>query len=185
MSRKKKRKDVRSLALLILVIVVVVQASALVNNQLMSALPTDTILPREPVAAYPDVSIPLAGYSKADVSVSPSIIYLTTGCQQLAMVTTDSQSYSIKNGLEKVVDFRPTTHDVVADLADNMDIEVKLARIDSLEDSIYYAKLFVQQENKVLGLESKPSDAIGVAVRFDAPVYVHQTIMTIEGQSIC
>ena len=179
---EKKKRDIRGPLIIILVVIIAVQAILLIRNppETLSLPPLPGFQPGE----YSDVPIPVDGYEKPDVSVSPSVIYLTSGCRQLAMVTTESQTYSIQNGLEKKIDFRPTTHDVFKDLVENFAMTVKAVKIESLEDSTYYSKLYIQQGNRLLGLDSKPSDSIAVAVRFDAPVYVKSEIMS-QGENIC
>lgn len=183
----KKRSDVLRLLILILGIVIIVQATVLVNNRFMEAQPLQPPTPtfESPVRPVEEVPLSLDGYMEAEISVSPSIIYATSSCTQISMITTESQTYSIQRGLEGKVDFRPTTHDVFKDLVENFDMTVKEARIESLVDNTFYAKLYVQQGNKILGLDSKPSDAIGVAIRFNAPVYVHQSIFEASGKAIC
>jgi bifunctional DNase/RNase len=180
-----KRRDFSRVVITILVIVIAVQAAAIANTQLSLSSPQQL---SSPPAITPGPSrdpIPLEGYERPEVSVSPSVIYLTSGCRQLAMVTTEFQTYSIQNGLDKKIDFRPTVHDVFKDLIENFGMTVKAARIESLEESTYYAKLYVQQGSRILGLDAKPSDSIAVAVRFDAPVYVKSEIMETHGKDIC
>jgi len=177
----KRKRDVRRFLLILLVVVIVIQATVLVTN-FSASQPLQQLPPSQPL---PTVPLSLEGFQEVEITVSPSIIYLTAGCQQLTMVTTEFQTYSIKNGLDKKVDFRPTSHDVFKDLIENFGIAAKMVRIESLDDSTYYAKLYVQQGNKLLGLDSKPSDAIGVAVRFDVPVYIRTTILTQNGKIIC
>jgi len=184
--KKKNKKTQRRFIIIALIVVIIVQATVVVDNMFTQSLPPSAIRDYGPAMFdYPDPNIPISGYDVVEVEVTPSIIYLTSGCRQLAMITTEGQTYSIQNGLDNVVDFRPTTHDVMADLIENLRVEVIMARVDSLEDSIFFAKLFVQQGNKVLGLDSKSSDSIAIAVRFDAPVYVNRNIMISSGIDIC
>lgn len=142
-------------------------------------------LPPEPAPARTGSPLSLEGFERVEVAVTPSVIYLTAGCRQLAMASTDSQTYSIRLGLEKQVDARPTIHDVMKDLVENLGITVRMAKIEDLQDSTYYARLLVQQGERLLGLDSKPSDAVAVAVRFDAPVYVKAGILEAHGKSVC
>ncbi len=138
-----------------------------------------------PKTASLDFPLSNEGFELVQVNASPSIIYLTSGCSQLAMVTTEFQSYSIANGLQGRVDFRPTTHDVFSDLLEGLGIRVLMARIERMEGSVYYAKLYVQQDSRILGLDSKPSDAIAVAVRSGAPVYIASGMLEEQAVSVC
>ena len=178
----KRRRDVARFLLILLVAVILLQAAFLLHNYLNSLYTFS--LPAIPFSGG-EAPVSLEGFEKVEVKVSPSVVYLTAGCKQLAMVTTDFQTYSIQNGLEKKIDFRPTTHDVFKDLVEGYGIGVRMVKIESLEDSTYYSKLYVQQGNKMLGLDTKPSDAIAIAVRFDAPVYISRGILDGNAKSIC
>ena len=125
------------------------------------------------------------GFELVAVDALPMQILLSSGCRELTMVTTESQTYSIATGAEGLRPFRPLTHDLIADVLDIYDMKVLLVKIESLEEGTYFAKLFVAQGNKILSLDSKPSDAIAIAVRTDAPVYLNQTLLEQEGEYLC
>jgi len=125
------------------------------------------------------------GFSPVYVDVDSENIYLTSGCNQLAMVTNEVQTYSIAKGLQNVTDVRPDTHELIRDVFDLYGIEVLMVKIDDFRGETYYAKLLLQQGNKILNLDSRPSDAIAIAVRFDSPVYVKNEIMQRQGRVIC
>jgi len=186
---KKRKKRFQRILVTALVLVILVQAAVLVNNYLIYTLSQSKTLP-ETIPPFGSAKpleglVSLEGFEQAEVNVSPMVIYLTSGCLQLAMITTEFQTYSIQQGIEKKTSIRPTTHDLFRDLAENFGISVKLAKIESLEDSIYYARLYIQQGSKTLGLDSKPSDAIAVAVRFNAPVYLNSKILKENAVDIC
>lgn len=191
----KNKKSFQKFLVILMALVILVQASVVVNNSFLSFFQVDPVFkdpeitapvtPQKKLSRRKELPISVEGYEEVEIKVSPSIIYLTVGCQQLSMITTEFQSYSIGTGLEKKVDFRPTSHDVFKDMIENFDIEAKMVKIEELEDSTYYAKLFVQQGDKLLGLDSKPSDAIAIAVRFDAPVYVRSNILETAARDTC
>jgi bifunctional DNase/RNase len=60
-----------------------------------------------------------------------------------------------------------------------------MVKIESFSGGAYFAKLLLQQGNKILNLDSRPSDAIAIAVRTNAPVYVSKDIMTMMGENVC
>jgi len=126
-----------------------------------------------------------AGFLQTAVSVDEKNIYLTSGCHRLAMSTTGQQTYSIVRGSENVTDARPWTHDLIKDIFSLYGIDVLMVKVDNFKDGVYYAKLLIQQGNKILNLDSRPSDAIAIAVRFRKPVYVKKDIMEKFGQRIC
>ncbi|MBL7160861.1 MAG: bifunctional nuclease family protein [Candidatus Aenigmarchaeota archaeon] len=135
--------------------------------------------------SFAKAPISLDGFEQTEVTVSPGVIHLISNCRELAIVTTELQTHSINNGFEEKVDFRPDSHDLFRDVTENFGISVRLVKVEKLKDSTYYARLYVQQGNRLLGLDSKPSDAIAVAARFGAPVYVKTVIMETSGEEVC
>ena len=125
------------------------------------------------------------GYALVTVESQPMRIMLSSDCRELTMVTTEEQTFSIATGAEGIRSFRPLTHDLMTDVFDIFNMHVLLVKIESLEEGTYFAKLFIAQGNKILSLDSKPSDAIAVAVRVGAPVYLNQTLLEEEGEFLC
>jgi len=126
------------------------------------------------------------GFVNASVSTNKqNTIYLVSECVQLSMITTEQQIYSIQNGLEKRIGLRPTTHDLIKDVFDLLNIKVLMVKIHSLKNNTYYANLILKQENKILNLDSRPSDAIAIAVRTNSPIYIKKDLMEANGRRIC
>ncbi len=124
-------------------------------------------------------------FSPVSVNVDTNNIYLTSECLKLAIATTEQQTYSIASGLGDATGIRPNTHDLMKDTFELYSIEVLMVKVDDFRDGTYYAKLLLRQGNKILNLDSRPSDAIAVAVRFQKPVYVKNGIMESLGVGIC
>jgi len=132
------------------------------------------------------VSLPtLEGYVPVDIKTEANSIILTSGCRQISMVTTPHQIYSIENGLDGKIDTRPTTHDIMADILETYGIRVLEARVDDMKDGAYYATLILQKNSRVLVQDTRPSDAIGIALRFGVPVYLSEHMLDAYGKAIC
>ena len=131
----------------------------------------------------------LEAFHEVNVRVDPMVIYLyrpELGCNRtMTMVTTEAQTYSIQMGLEKKVEFRPLVHDIVKDAFDNFGINVLGAKIEKLEKNTYFSKLILQHGSSVLTMDSKPSDAIAIAVRSDAPIYINRNLLEDYGELFC
>jgi bifunctional DNase/RNase len=125
------------------------------------------------------------GYTPAKVSINGSTLYFSTECRRLSMEISDTQALSIEQGLEKRIDTRPLTHDIMKDTLDNFGIDVLMARIDSFDNGIYYARIIMQQGENILDIDSRPSDAAAIAVRSDLPVYVKDEIFLSYGEDTC
>jgi hypothetical protein len=132
---------------------------------------------------FPELS--LEEYERVDVSVAPSLIYLSSECYSLTMVTSTSQTDSIQNGLDKVIKVRPNSHDLISEIFKSLAIKVLFVKVSSFEGDTYYARILLLQENKIIDLDARPSDSIAIAVRADAPVYVKKELLENFGQKIC
>lgn len=77
---------------------------------------------------------------------------------------------------------RPLTHDLMADLLTAMGGKVQRAVINNISESTYYARLIVEVQHeltpqrKIVELDSRPSDAIAMAIQQKAPIYVSQNV---------
>ena len=127
----------------------------------------------------------LEGYIKVDTTAEPSVIYLSGQCYQMSMATSIEQTESISNGIDKMVNYRPNAHDLMKDSMEALGVEVLMVKIESFQDSTYYARVFLAQQNKIIGIDSRPSDAIALAVRADAPVYIRQELLKGQGEKVC
>lgn len=131
------------------------------------------------------MQIPTDGFVRVSVAIEGNGMIFTGNCRQITMNVVDTQALSIFNGLLKKIDTRPLTHDIMKDILDNFGIKIISARIESFENEIYYAKIFLQQNNQVLELDARPSDAVGIAVRTDTPVYFKAALLETKGTDIC
>lgn len=127
----------------------------------------------------------LLGFTEADIDVVPEVIILKSECYELGMVTTEFQTYSINSGIKNETGFRPTSHDLIKQILEDFEIETLMVKIDSFDEDTYFAKLILKKENKVLNLDARPSDAIAVAVRTNASIYINQTILENNAEWVC
>lgn len=139
--------------------------------------------PRTEGAALPDLS--LEGYVPVEINLTQTTVILTANCRRIEAETTEAQTFSIAKGLEGSLDFRPTTHDLIQDVFEHFDIVPVLARIDRYEDGTYYATLAVERGDELLVLDVRPTDAMGVAVRYELPVHIHEAVLAERGERVC
>ena len=76
---------------------------------------------------------------------------------------------------------RPLTYDLMADLMDSLDARVERAEVVGLRDGAFLAELTVTGPRGDQHLDSRPSDAIALAVRFDAPLFVSDDVLEAAG----
>ena len=129
------------------------------------------------------------GYTKVDVQVSLSgnigVVVIQGNCYQLTATTESSQIESIASGQEDKVGYRPMTHDLFTDALEILDVDVVMVKIVDMQNSTYIGRLILKQGDRIVSLDSRPSDGIAVAVRTDAPVYMKDDLLKAQGKNIC
>ena len=95
-----------------------------------------------------------------------------------------AEAQAIAFVLENVKPPRPLTHDLLKNLMDNLECRIKRIEVCDLRDNTFYAKLFIEWNGTEIELDSRPSDAIALALRFSAPIFVEDEIMESAGMRI-
>ncbi len=97
------------------------------------------------------------------------------------------QGRSIKSGLSGVTSSRPHTHDLFTDLLNEYGCALDRIVVDEIEEAVYSSKVYISKydngEKRDIVLEARPSDAIAVAARLRAPIFVDRDLMEDKGVS--
>jgi hypothetical protein len=92
------------------------------------------------------------------------------------MVIGPAEATGIALPLQKVTPPRPLTHDLFLSLFGRLKVTLRKAVITDLRDDIYYATLHLSANGADIEMDSRPSDAIALAIRARAPVYVEDRV---------
>ena len=103
------------------------------------------------------------------------------GNLRLPIIIGGFEAQAIVLGLENVQPPRPMTHDLIRDFMVETGSEVLRVIIDELRDSTFYAKIEFSHGGGVLSLDARPSDAIAVAMRFRAEIFVAASVLEEAG----
>ena len=87
------------------------------------------------------------------------------------------EAEAISRGLQDVVTLRPMTHDLMKQILDTFQVMLARVVINELKGNTFYAKLYLNVEGKEMVVDSRPSDAIALAVRLKAPIYVAESVI--------
>ena len=84
---------------------------------------------------------------------------------------------------------RPMTHDLVTDILSQLDAQVVKITVTELRDSTFYAQITVAQDGSEIEIDSRPSDAIALAIRAEAPIFVadrviEESAIEFEGEEV-
>ena len=87
------------------------------------------------------------------------------------------EATSIDRRVKRLPSPRPLTHDLVASVVDHLGGEISDVYISELRDHTYYAKLRIRHNGELVEVDSRPSDAIALAVTASVPIYVSEDIL--------
>ncbi len=87
------------------------------------------------------------------------------------------EATAIASEMEDVKFSRPMTHDLLKNIMDKTDIKVDKIEICDLRDNTYYALIHLMNRGKALTIDSRPSDAIAIALRSKAPIFVSDEVL--------
>jgi bifunctional DNase/RNase len=84
---------------------------------------------------------------------------------------------------------RPMTHDLLTEMLAQLDAQVVRITVTELRESTFYAQITVQQDGSEIEVDSRPSDAIALAIRADAPIFVadrviEESAIEFEGEEV-
>ena len=108
-------------------------------------------------------------------------VLLSDGHRKLPIVIGQFEAGAIKHAIEEHQPDRPMTHDLMKNLLVRMGAEVHRVVIDDLWGSTYYAKVFLRFQALEYMVDSRPSDALALALRTNATVYVADGILEQNG----
>jgi len=86
------------------------------------------------------------------------------------------EATSIASALRDIKFDRPMTHDLFKNFIDNLEMVVSKVEVCDLKDNTFYARIYFESKDKSFDMDARPSDAIAIALRFGAPIYVDDKI---------
>lgn len=79
--------------------------------------------------------------------------------------------------IENIATPRPMTHDLLKNVLDEFEISVEKVVVTDVRDNTFYALVYCRHNNKMFTIDSRPSDAIALALRTEAPIYVEEEVV--------
>ena len=79
--------------------------------------------------------------------------------------------------IEKVQTPRPMTHDLLKNLLLGLNVRVHRVVVNELKDDTFYALIWMEKDGQMLSLDSRPSDALALALRVDCPIFVEEDVL--------
>ena len=84
---------------------------------------------------------------------------------------------------------RPMTHDLVSDMLEQLGAQIVRITVTELRENTFYAQITVQQDGSEIEIDSRPSDAIALAIRAEAPIFaadrvIEESAIEFEGEEV-
>jgi len=89
-----------------------------------------------------------------------------------------AEASAIIRKIENLNVVRPMTHDLIPDIIKKTGFELDRVEINDVEQETYYATLFLKKGDEIVEIDSRPSDAIAIAIRVDAPILVSANVLS-------
>ena len=113
-----------------------------------------------------------------DVNDAPVLLLAEKGgSRMLPIWIGDAEAIAISVALEKKDILRPFAHDLFCRLVEALDGRITMVVVNKLKDNVFYARIIITQGDKILSLDARPSDAIAIALRSSAQIYVTRDVM--------
>src|SRR5579863_9115478 len=79
--------------------------------------------------------------------------------------------------IEKVQTPRPMTHDLLKNVLLGLNVQVQKVVVSDLKEDTFYAVIWMERDGRIMSMDSRPSDALALALRLDCPIYVEDEVL--------
>jgi bifunctional DNase/RNase len=79
--------------------------------------------------------------------------------------------------MEKVTTPRPMTHDLIKNVLTGLETQVRKVVVTELREDTFYAVIWLERGGEVISIDSRPSDALALALRVDCPIFVEEMVL--------
>jgi len=110
-------------------------------------------------------------------SSGPFVLLRDSRGRNLPIWIGQPEALSISLAVDGAATPRPMTHDLMKIIIERLGANVEFILIDDLYNNVYYAKVTMRQDGRAVDIDCRPSDAIAVALRFKAPIYVADAVL--------
>lgn len=100
------------------------------------------------------------------------------GKRRLPIVIGMFEAQAIAIEIEKIIPNRPMTHDLFKSFSSNFGFTIEHILVSDMREGVFYAKIVCHSASKRVEIDARPSDAIAIAVRFDAQIFCSSAVMS-------
>ena len=129
------------------------------------------------------IKLEIAGlsYSQTQSGAYALVLSESIGKRRLPIIIGGFEAQAIAIELEKMTPSRPLTHDLFKNFADRFEIVIKQVIIHKLVDGVFYSSIICERDGLEEIVDARTSDAIALALRFNAPIFTYKNILDKAG----
>ena len=120
-------------------------------------------------------------YSQTQSGAYALVLSEDDGDRRLPIIIGGFEAQAIVIKLENLNPPRPLTHDLFKNFSELMKADLKEVFIHKLEEGVFYSQLIIKKDGKEIIMDSRTSDAVALALRFNCPIYIAEEIMDKAG----
>ena len=125
-----------------------------------------------------EVEMKIRGLMMDPVTQMPIVILKDVGGNTILPIWVGIyEANAIALEIEKVTTPRPLTHDLIKTLLLGMEASLRKVVVSELRDDTFYAVIWLEREGKLMAIDSRPSDALALALRLDCPIFVDDQVL--------
>lgn len=125
-----------------------------------------------------EVEMKIRGLMMDPVTNMPIVILKdTNGSAILPIWVGIYEANAIALEIEKVATPRPMTHDLIRTVLTGLEAGVRKVVVSELKDDTFYAVIWLEKNGQLISIDSRPSDALALALRMDCPIYVEDAVL--------
>jgi uncharacterized protein len=126
-----------------------------------------------------EIEFKIKGLMMDPLTNSPIVVLQDTTSETLLPIWVGIfEANAIALQIEKVDTPRPMTHDLIKGMLNHLDARVSKIVVTELRDNTFYAMIFLEVAGRTITVDSRPSDAIALALRTDSPIFVTDEVIT-------
>jgi len=125
-----------------------------------------------------EVEMKIRGLLMDPVTNSPIVILKDVGGDTVLPIWVGVyEANAIALEMEKVSTPRPMTHDLIKNVLTGLDTQVHKVVVTELREDTFYAVIWLERGSEVISIDSRPSDALALALRVDCPIFVDDLVL--------
>jgi bifunctional DNase/RNase len=125
-----------------------------------------------------EVEMKIRGLMLDPVTNTPIVILKDAGSDTVLPIWVGVfEANAIALEIEKVSTPRPMTHDLIKNVLTGLDARVHKVVVTELKEDTFYAVIWMEREGRIISVDSRPSDALALALRVDCPIFVDDEVL--------